>query len=446
MISTRALDSGDLSVAWVHFLGDLRDWIASCLEEFGEAPPTDGHDQGTFTAAWEPLIEAQEAGGTGALEFMTDLRDKVAKHFTECGRWKHGYWTIADVHHGTEHFELFLGCLHRLRPDDGETVGQLIDAAEHVGNWVEGIPAWFDWDTGLFRGLHLGTQEIRPAEGAEFNLPDHFRCINISLLAWQATGEGRYLELARAHGGRWADAVLARDDLPVAIDAKGPRYRLAEKAEGAYRAFVGQVGRLQPEVDRAENFLASGAVNALLALWQATEEVRYRQAAERLLDVLAGQLSDPDAGAVADALRTYRRRTGDTRFDQKVLGAMQSLEPFSFRELSIEPTVQRQGRPSGIGKRADMPAWYEDGRARRHNPILLATAAEITDDEVLATRAMDLGRAYFRLARRAYPHGREHGCSARSVSAIARGHGRDNNAGVVTAVLGPLQEAFERSI
>lgn len=34
------------------------------------------------------------------------------------------------------------------------------------------------------------------------------------------------------------------------------------------------------------------------------------------------------------------------------------------------------------------------------------------------------------------------GCSARSVSAVARGHGRDNNAGMTTAVLAPLLGAL----
>jgi len=444
MISVAVLDSHELSVACVHFHSDVGDWIRRCVDELAGAPAIDGHDQGTFTTAWEPYIEARDGGE--ALRFMTTLRNKIHEHFTTTGRWEHGYWTVADVHHGTEHFELFLGCLHRLRPDDGETIHQLVDAAEHMGNWVEGVPAWFDWDSGLFRGLHFGTARVRPGKGVDFNLPDHFRCINVCLLAWAMTGERRYLKLATYYGGRWADAILAGDELPVALDAKGPRYHLARQAEGAYRAFAGQIGKLRPEVDRAENFLASGAVDALLELWQTTKETRYRRAAEKLLDVMATHLSDPDAGAAADIIRTYRRMTGDTRYDRAILDVLGALDPFSFSELSIEPEVHRDGRPSGIGKRSDMPVWYEQGRPRRHNPIVLATAAEVTGDEQLATRALDLARAYFHLARRVYPHGREHGCSARSVSAVARGHGRDNNAGMVTAVLGPLQEAFERSI
>ncbi|MYJ79220.1 MAG: hypothetical protein F4047_13975 [Caldilineaceae bacterium SB0670_bin_27] len=90
-----------------------------------------------------------------------------------------------------------------------------------------------------------------------------------------------------------------------------------------------------------------------------------------------------------------------------------------------------------MGKRSDAPRWLENSRERRHNPITLAVAAEIEGDSALHARAVDLARTYFLLARDAFPDGRDHGCSARSVSAIARGHGRENHAGMTTAVLGP---------
>ena len=47
---------------------------------------------------------------------------------------------MQEAHHGTEHFELFLGMLYRLDPDDAATTAQLLDAAEHIVNSVPGIP------------------------------------------------------------------------------------------------------------------------------------------------------------------------------------------------------------------------------------------------------------------------------------------------------------------
>ncbi|MFP4056763.1 MAG: hypothetical protein ACLF0G_07830 [Candidatus Brocadiia bacterium] len=431
--------SPSLEAACARFLDEIGDWVRQCVDELADAPALDSHDQGTFTTAWASYIRARDGGR--ALRFATRLRDAARDHFVAQGRWHHGYWTVADVHHGTEHFQLFLGALLRLAPDDGETAAQLADAAEHLGNWVAGVPPWFDWEQGLFRALKFGTRAVEEGR-PRVNLAPHFRCVGIALLAHDATGEPRYLELAERHAARWADALLADRELPAGIGPDGPLYRLEGETAREYHAFAGQAPKLVAAVDRAENLLASDAVGCLLTLWERTEDSRFRLAAERILDVLATQLGDPDAGPAADALRAYRRVTCDDRYDGAVLDALRALEPFGFAQLAIETEPQREARPPGIGKRRDMPAWFEDGQPRRRNPILLAAAAEIAGHEPLAARAVDLARAYLALARQCYPHGREHGCSARSVSAVARGHGRDNGAGVVTAVLEPLLTSF----
>jgi hypothetical protein len=428
--------SPTLAAARARFLSDLGDWVRACLATIRPESPLDGHDQGTFTVAWAPHIA--ETGDRQALRFMTELRDHARARFIAKGRWKHGYWTMNEAHHGTEHFELFLATLWRLNPQDGETVRQFTDAAEHLGNWSPEVPPWFEWKTGLFRSMYFGAEGIREEPGDVLNVPDHLRCVSLALIALDMTGDRRHADLARAHAALWAEAIIKGRELPVGLLPDGPVYHLTPGFEKTYRTFAGMAGALDDAVERAENLLASGAVNVLLRMWTLTRENRYREAAERLLNVIATQLGDPDAGAAADAVRLYRRLTGDTRFDAQVQAAVAGLDPSGIRQLSIEPTVQRTKRPCGIGKRSDMPNWLEDGRPRRHNPILLAVAAEMTGNEPLAIGAVDLARTYFALARRVYPSGREHGCSARSVSAIARGHGRENNAGVVTGVLQQL--------
>lgn len=440
MVTTTIDRSRDLATACSRFLDELEAWAEACIAELADAPPIDGHDQGTFTIAWAPLVERR--GYRPALDFMKALRDGTAAHFADRGLWRHGYWRMADVHHGTEHFELFLATLWRLDPDDPETVRQMADAAEHLGNWVPDVPAWFDWDTGLFRSMHFGTDGVTDEPGGAVNLAPHLRCVTLCLLAHAMTGEQRYLDLARVHGGRWADAILVREELPVGLGERGTVYSLAGGSEAAYRRFAGQAPPLRETVDRAENFLASDAVNVFLALDERTAEPRFRRAAERLVDVLATELCDPDAGPAAQAIRGFRNHTGSERWDHDVLEAVSHLEPYGFRGLSLALPPPLDRRPSGIGKRADLPTWLEDGLPRRHNPILLGLAAELRRDERLATRAIDLARACFTLAVGALPSGRRHGCGARSVSAIARGHGRNNNAGVVTAVLAPLMDAF----
>jgi hypothetical protein len=460
--------SESLDRACQRFLDELGQWVHSCVRRYGGASPTRVHDQATYTTSWLPWIRAR--GGAVERRFLATLRDRIASHFHRVGQWRHGYWRMHDVHHGTEHFELFLGALWRLDRDDDVTVSHVLDAVEHMGNWSSRVPEWFDWNTGLFHSRFLGTDGVRPTGRARVNVPDHLRCVNLSLLAYDMTGMQRYLRLAVAHAGRWADAITGDSRLPLALAPCGPIYsslteadlraRLPERrrplmsrvARSASKALyrmrrtldrsptaVIETPRVVSVVDRAESFLASNGVATFIHVWRLTGQRRFRDAAERLIDILVTQLGDPDAGAVANAVRAYRNSTGDNRFDGRVLDEVDRLRPWGFAEVAVNrysPRFNRQ--PGGVGKRKDMLAWLEDGRPRRHSPMLLALAAEIRHDEALAIRAVDLARTCFMLARRTLPDGRGHGCAARTVSAVARGHGRDNDTGVVSGVLAPM--------
>ncbi|MBM4084012.1 MAG: hypothetical protein FJ272_04405, partial [Planctomycetes bacterium] len=364
--NVRAERSASLEEACDRFLDDLGAWIARCLAELKDAPPTDGHDQGTFMLPWTLHIVARQ--NDEALEFMLRQRDRIRDHFVAKDKWRHGYWRMSEAHHGTEHFELFLGALWRLRPTDADTVAQFVDAAEHFGDWSDAVEPWFDWESGLYRSMYFGADGLRLEPGMDLNVPDHFRCVSIALHAHEMTGETRYLDLARGHAGRWADAILGQEHLPVGLLAKGPVSDLSDQSDATYRRFAGAVGSLDDHVGRAENLLASGAVNALLKLWQLTQDARFRQAAERLLDVIAPQAADPDAIPAVDLLRAYTATTGDPRYLGHVREAMKGLNPFDIRELAIAPSVKRERKPHGIGKRADMPDWFEDGHPRRQTP------------------------------------------------------------------------------
>lgn len=467
MIAQPAHVSEDLRESVLLLLDSIRKWKDSCLRKYSGQPATDCHDQLTYTTGWEPYIAVTE--DEEALSFMKRCRDDVKEHFTSTGLWKHGYWRLQEAHHGTEHFELFLGCLFRLDPEDSVTKEHLLDAAEHFGNWCSDVPPWFDESTGLFRALHFGTDGVGGEAGSEWvdpstglvrsiqtegsgsgdetitriNVPDHLRCVNICLIAYQMTDDRKYLDLASQHAGLWADAIVSSDVLPVGLLPSGPVYRVTDEIDRIYRNSVTKmVGRLDNPVELAENVLASGGINAFLALYTSTSEERFLAAAERLLDILVTRLDDPDAGVVADALRCYRRATGGKRYDGAIEGAVRSLTPFRVKEIGVDANSSRDARPAGVGKHRNMPIWYENGEPRRHSPVLLSVAAEITSDQDLARCAVDLARTYFELAVAHLPDGRDHGCAANTVSAIARGHGRENHAGMTTAVLDPIIERF----
>jgi hypothetical protein len=432
--------SQDLGIACTRFLNDISAWASKCIDEFGDQQPIEKHDQATYTTGWEPFIRVKR--DAAPLQFLKDLRDQIARWFTDTGVWAHGYWKSQEAHHGTEHFQLFLAILWRLDPDDSETVRHFLDAAEHLGNWSDEVQDWFDWKEGIFHSMYFGTDGVVRVAGSRLNIPDHLRCLNLSLIAHDMSGEACYLDLARLYGGRWADAILARESLPIGLDGAGGVYDLDNASQKAYTGIRVQTANLVENLNRAENLLASGAVEATLRLWQLTGEERFHRAADKLVDVLTMELKDPDAGPAAAALRNYRHQSQDTGYDPRVTEVLGNLAPYEIRELGIEPVVQRDLKPAGVGKRKDMPNWFEDGQPRRHNPITLALAAEISGDEILATQTVDIARAYFQLAQKVYPSGRDHGCSSRSVSAICVGHGRCNHAGMTTAVLSPIMETF----
>lgn len=428
------------------FLDDLGAWGRERAQHYAGAPAIDEHDQGTYLTGLEPYLLARRDQTLAA--FLAGQRDQIRDHYVRRGLWHHGYWKAQEAHHGTEHFELFLGMLARLDPQDGETRAQLLDAAEHLGNWADGVPEWFDWQRGLFHSVFLGTEVVGGPHGAQVNVPDHLRCVNLALLAHTLSGDLRYLQLAAAHGRQWAQAILDSARLPVALwPEDGGGVRVIDDFDGdqnaQYRSFAGELpAGFEHDLARAENFLASDGVNALLRLWRATGEAGFHAAAERLLDVLAASLPDPDAGSAAAAVRDYQRFTGSRRCQAAVLAAADQAGLALPRRLGLEIGPVLKVKPAGVGKRTDMLTWYEDGLPRRRSPILLGLAAELRGDEALAAAALDLGRAYFNLARQCLPDGRAHGCAARSVSAVARGHGRENHAGVTTAVLQPLLAAF----
>ena len=424
--------SPDADAAAARFLDALADWVDACVATYRDAPPTQVHDQLTYTVPWATLI--RHRGHDPALQFLRAQRDRVHAAHRENGLWHHGYWRQQEVHHGTEHFELFLAMLWRLAPADDATARDFLDMAEHLGNFASDVPAWFDYDTSLFRSMHLGTEWVGDSDATMPNIPDHFRCVNLALLAHAISGETKFHDLAARHARRWADAMRQSDAIPQAVGPDGAIEQLDDEARAAYGSFAGQAGDLSRRVDRAENLLCSDAPTTFLRLWQATGERAFRDAARRVLDELATQLHDPDAGAAADALRRYRRMTGETRYDTALREAVAPLAPDHVRQLTLS-AAKKDKRPSGVGKRGDMPSWLEDGEPARHHPITLAAAAEVCGDDALMTAALDLARTRFELARRLFNDGRKHGCSARSVSAVARGHGRENNAGMVTAVL-----------
>ena len=430
-------NSGSLEDALNDFADEIDAWIGRVIRAYPTGFTSDSHDGGTFMTCWVPHIRA--ARDQRAAEFMYRYRYEAKRHFEETDQWLDGYWRRQEVHHGTEHFDIFLRATDKLPLGDDVTARQVEDAAEHIGNWKPGFPEWFDWDTGLFRSFYLGTEHVGEPS---CNVPDHVRLAGLALLAHDLSGRERYLELARRHCTRWAAALNSGDQLPAGIDADGSIYGLGDEDKESYDSFAGAApDDLGADLPRAENLLASGVPDTLLTLWEKSGDGVFRSAAERIIDVAVEVLNSPIAWQAHAAVRRYRQTTGSDRYDDlvKAVGD-ESLRP--VRELTIVPEVEQPVVTGPLGMRSDKPDWLDQDGKPAPSPLLMALRALVTGEENLLIRALDLGRAHFQLAREVFGDVTHHGCGSRSLSAVCRGHGRLNGAGVVTEVLAPAIEVY----
>jgi hypothetical protein len=407
-------------------------WIASSLAMQEHVPFLGVHDEGSFVASWLAHYLLTHDGAI--LQFARRLRDGFAA-WSE-GHLHHGFAPEGEAHHQTEFFTQFLVRLWHVAPDD--LTGALIaDAAEHVGNWVEGIPQWYDTERNVFRAWHVGT--VRTGEEG-FEVPDHFRLIQLALAGFAVTQDQRYLDLSLRWVGRWAEEIVASEPEPPTSLVTGPGAvdpAVLETARGVAHAGGGRAGLVEP-------FVAAGAVDVLLDLYELSGPALLANAARVLCAALADEIADPYANPPGALLHRYRLVTGDTSLDRRILGALSALPEETADRMAMVLEEPSPGPVPGVGKRSDMVRWaYRDegGGLREETcpaPSALMLAYEITGSVEYASRALELAARRLRLARQAMGDGRTHGCGGRSVSAVASGHGRDAGYGNVTGCLYPL--------
>jgi hypothetical protein len=159
----------------------------------------------------------------------------------------------------------------------------------------------------------------------------------------------------------------------------------------------------------------------------------------------------PLADAPAATFARYRVVTGDGSFDvqlrRRLAAAIEAelAQPLDALALALGRDDARTGPTPAVaaGERNDQIRWCywgEDGALhpdRGLSPAALVLAYWLEDEEWLAARALAKTAARLRLARMNLADGRRHGCSANTVSAVVRGHGRAAGIGSVTGALYP---------
>lgn len=482
----------------------MRRWIKSALGRHDCVAYHGGHDEGTFMSSWfgfHQLFDMPEV-----IDFGRYLRDGFAAWSRD--NMVHGFYPEGEAHHQTEIFTFFLCRLWRVAPDE-ETAELIVDAAHHIGNWVDGIPEWYDPDQRRFLSWRIGTERVGSGTAAGYEVPDHFRLIQMALVAREITGEQRYLDLSTDYADRWVEAILASPvDEPPTVLRSGESE--ADREEVMYA--VGAHHQGDSPMERVEPHVPAGTVDVLLDLFSLTGEQRYADAARRICEALLPALGDPYSNPPGALIARYRTATGDRSLDDAVSERLRagieetlagldgmlkflkqtrvsgyalaaarlytSLSDNPFAEDLLEEyalryedlvgerpaTGTREETPAlvvetlnsnpvaGIGKRKDMVRWGWESVTGSLRPTFalpppsLMLAYMIEGDDLLATRALETVSTRVALAASSLRDGRDHGCAGSTIGAVASGHGRDGGYGNVTGTFFPLAGGMTRRL
>jgi hypothetical protein len=420
-------------------------WLEQSMALDPTGPEGGGEDEANYALAWIP-------------HYLVTRNPKLMRHFENLFEqllgWVHrtglhGYEPEAEAHHGPEPFALFLPRYIGLRGEDRAAIAILEDAAEHIGNWVESTPAWYDYDHDVFRGYWLGTRVVRDDPRSRYETADHFRFIHMALAAYRYTGRARYLEWALRYGRvRAKKLVESPAPLPLLWDLEGRGLGQDEVARRGLRPMASGSHHIPGDsLAGAENLLASGALFALGDLFLCSGDEIFRQAARRIVEPLIGTLPDPYADPAAAAMGYYRLTFGDTRYDQQLLELVGNFPPEPPGELVLYFPQLKKRRGHGVGRRADMVYWGTWGGGDAVVPVrepttaALSLAYQLTGEARFAARALSSAAARLHTARRLLRGGREHADMGCAVCSVAAGHGRNWGHGSVTGCYGPLIRA-----
>lgn len=421
---------------------EMEAWLAQSRRMDPPSKHGGGEDEANYALAWFPhyLI----TGSKDVQEHFEYLRDMLAGWVErDC---LHGYEPEAEAHHGTEPFLLFLPRHLGLFPDDKKAADMLDDAAEHIGNWVDDIPAWYDWDRDRFYGYYIGTRTVGGDPAYDVELAEHFRFVHIALAAHRVTGKDRYLAWALRYGKRRAQMIVDIPDgpLPVVWGPEGePIWHGTAKAE-QQKAAQGNHHVTGDPLIGVEVLLASGAIYVLGDLYAASGDAVFQQAAKRIVEPLIAELLDPYADPGAAAISYYRQAFGDESLDEAIGAQIRQMPQAQEGEWAmVFPQVRKREWP-GVGKRNDMTYWGTWGADGAVTPTTepctaaLTLAYQMTGNVAYAERALKQAATKLTMARRALRGGREHADMGSAICSTAAGHGRNWGIGAVTGCYGPL--------
>jgi hypothetical protein len=382
---------------------EIGDWIKVSIRRHQTRSWAGITDEGTFTSTWDGYYLM--TGDERVISFKHQLRDSFCEHAAT--HLYHGYYKTGEPHHQTETYNDFLGPFTLLTERErSKNLEILEDASHHLGNWVSGIPEWFDWSKKRFVSWSIGTQKVSLEKEFTFETLEHFRFVLMALDTYLAGGGERYLEFAKAYSDRWLELILQNKSIPGALfpDAESERIYLEKRKRISGISFVSDVHRID----------GGGMADVFLTLYRLTHQQKYLDGLQIAFDQLqrANQEYRIYSEMQPRIMAAYRILTGDNRYDQ---WALDWLSTFEIPDEELECRLILEG---------DRMSWeyrLPDGKTIRTMPpeALLVLGYQITKEEKYLNLAFSLGRKKL-WASQLLRDGREHGCDSRTISGVVR--------------------------
>lgn len=242
------------------------------------------------------IINSHEAGGAWRIGFphyqtrgdgrIVEQMAKImaARRVFADAAYFHGFPDEAEVHHEIETFIYFQNPLAFWGlPGADAALATVEDVAHHTGNWVAGIPEWYDWATSGFRSTWLGTRNVRAHAPFDYQEANHFRFLSTGLIVYLQTGDERYLKLATDYAERWCAHIekLAAAGGPITCSILPPGVASEEMGRAGKATNTSLYQTFYSTVAPNTAFEVAGG---LLDIYRLTGNARYLTCSRLMLD------------------------------------------------------------------------------------------------------------------------------------------------------------------
>lgn len=382
--------------------GQMRNWIRSAIGRQSRFQWRGGHDEGSYTCSWGNYYKL--TGEEYVKEFLWWLRDSYLAWSEE--NYYHGFQEGPGDHanHAFENAEEFITALYDMDPSDEVSADIIEDIAHHVGNWVEGIPDWYDWDKHRFVSHWLGTKVVKDYPPYDFELAGHTRIGLIVIYAYNITKNPRYLEWCQDYADKWAGIIEESEGrIPMVTY---PRELSPEERMETYNFGRERVG--DPYVGNLWAPITAHAVRFLLRVYKLTGESRYTKAARKAIGMYEGIMEEI---RLIGIYLEYQEMTGDNIYQDKLekwykKNILPSLEAEHMIPNCMLLT-RRDGRSFAFKDGSENIIHYTGP-----TPDMYLKGYKITGNLECLNRAMTIASAELDLVLYSTRDGREHGCAS----------------------------------